>query len=95
MQEECGWGTNIQDPIRPGMARYEYGVYEKEKLIEIFGTDVADSRWIVEDQARGHVDYLQKQNPRNQYEVRQLSPPLQDDGRSEINPVPPVRPSGW
>jgi len=37
-----GWGSPIEDDLRIGQSRHEYGVFADDKLQKVFRTDVKD-----------------------------------------------------
>lgn len=64
---------NKLESLETGLSKVEYGIYENNKLIRIFRTDVSDMEKVIENEAIKHSNFLKKENSENNYHIKKIT----------------------
>ncbi len=67
-----GWGSPIDDDLRIGQSRHEFGVFVDDKLENVFRTDVDDVVSLIEIDARNYIKMQEQENPTAKYQLKKL-----------------------
>ena len=67
-----GWGLPIDDDLRIGQSRHEYGVFVEDKLQKVFSTDVDDAVSFIETEAKRYIERQEQENPETKYQLKKL-----------------------
>ena len=67
-----GWGSPIDDDLKIGQSRYEFGVFLEDKLHKVFRTDDEKSTAFIETEARKYIERQEQEKPTSKYQLKQL-----------------------
>ncbi len=58
--------------IETGLNKYEIGIYDRERLIEVFRTDTDFALPVIRSEAEKEAERLRKENPQRTYSVKEI-----------------------
>lgn len=66
------------DSLVSRTSKYQVRVFEGDKLIKVFGTDIEEYETVILQEAQRHAEYVQRENPGKIYHVLRK---IRDDAR--------------